>query len=84
MLQTPLQGILFDFDGLILDTETPIFQAWKEKFEEYGRELLLDEWAEILGKSTDHLGPIEVFLNEFPEEVKRKEILKEVKQSELE
>jgi len=27
MLKTPLQGILFDFDGLILDTETPIFQA---------------------------------------------------------
>jgi len=84
MLQTPMQGILFDFDGLILDTETPIFQAWKEKFEEYGRELLLDEWAEILGKSTDHLGPIEVFLNEFPEEAKRKDILQEVKQKELE
>ena len=84
MLQTPLQGILFDFDGLILDTETPIFQAWKEKFKEYGQELLLVEWAEILGKSTDHLGPIKVFLNEFPEESKRKEILQEVKQTELE
>jgi len=84
MLQTPLQGILFDFDGLILDTETPIFQAWKEKFKEHGKELLLAEWAEILGKSTDHLGPIEVFLNEFPEESKRAEITQEVKQTELE
>jgi len=83
MLQRPLQGILFDFDGLILDTETPIFQTWKEKFKEYGHELLLEEWAEILGKSTDHLGPIEVFLNEFPEESKRKEILQEAKQKEL-
>ena len=46
--------------------------------------LLLEEWAEILGKSTDHLGPIEVFLNEFSEEDKRKEILQEVKQKELE
>ena len=84
MLQTPLQGILFDFDGLILDTETPIFQAWKEKFKEYGQALLLEEWAEILGKSTDHLGPIEAFLNEFPEDRKRAEILQEVKQTELE
>jgi len=84
MLQTPLQGILFDFDGLILDTETPIFQAWKEKFKEHGKELLLAEWAEILGKSTDHLGPIEVFLNEFPDESKRAEITQEVKQTELE
>ena len=82
MLQTPLQGILFDFDGLILDTETPIFQAWEEKFKEYGKTLLLEEWAEILGKSIDHLGPIEGFLNGFSDENKRKEIQEEVRQKE--
>jgi len=37
MLKPPLEGILFDFDGLILDTETPIFQAWQEKFREHGK-----------------------------------------------
>lgn len=84
MLQIPLQGILFDFDGLILDTETSIFQAWEEKFKEYGQELLLEEWAKILGKSTEHLGPIEGFLNGFEEEDKRKEIHLEVKEKELE
>jgi len=84
MLQTPLQGMLFDFDGLILDTETTIFQAWKEKFNEYGKVLLLEEWAEILGKSTDHLGPIDGFLKAFPEEDKRNSILQEVKQRESE
>ncbi len=84
MLKTPLQGILFDFDGLILDTETTIFQAWEEKFKEYGKELLLEEWAEILGKSTDHLGPLYGFLNNFPEEDKKNEILQEVKQKESE
>lgn len=84
ILKTPLQGILFDFDGLILDTETTIFQAWEEKFKEYGKELLLEEWAEILGKSTDHLGPLDGFLNNFQEEHKKKEILQEVKQKESE
>jgi HAD superfamily hydrolase (TIGR01509 family) len=84
MLKTPLKGILFDFDGLILDTETTIFQAWEEKFKEYGKELLLEEWAEILGKSTDPMGPVDGFLNSFPEEDKRKEILQEVKQKESE
>ena len=83
-LKTPLQGILFDFDGLILDTETPIFQAWEEKFKEYGETLLLEEWAEILGMSTDQMGPVEGFINGFREEEKRKEILEEVKQKELE
>jgi len=82
MVKKPLQGLLFDFDGLILDTETPIFQAWQEKFKEYGKELLLKEWAEILGKSNDELGPVEDFLKEFPEEDKRKEILEEVTQRE--
>lgn len=76
--------MLFDFDGLILDTETPIFQAWEEKFTEYGQQLLLKEWADILGKSTDHLGPIESFINGFAEVSKREEILQEVKQKELE
>ena len=85
MLKTPLKGLLFDFDGLILDTETPIFQAWEDKFKEYGKKLLLEEWAEILGKSNDELGPLEGFLNSFDDELQRKEILQEVanKESEL-
>ena len=47
MVKPPLEGILFDFDGLILDTETPIFQAWETKFKEFGQSLQLDEWADI-------------------------------------
>lgn len=81
-LAQPLQGILFDFDGLILDTETPIFQAWKRKFNQYGKELLLGEWAEILGKSSQELGPIEGFLNEFPDQETKEQILAEVSQEE--
>jgi HAD superfamily hydrolase (TIGR01509 family) len=83
MLQTPLQGILFDFDGLILDTETTVFQAWEEKFKEYGKELRLAEWAEILGKSNDDLGPVKGFLEDFPDKQHRKRILQEVKHREL-
>ena len=78
----PLQGILFDFDGLILDTETPIFQAWKRKFREHGKELHLKEWAEILGKSSQDLGPIEGFLNEFQDPGIKDQILAEVSQEE--
>jgi HAD superfamily hydrolase (TIGR01509 family) len=78
----PVLGILFDFDGLILDTETPIFQAWKKKFKEFGKELHLDDWAQILGKSNDDLGPVEDFLNEFPDPEARKQILTEVSREE--
>jgi HAD superfamily hydrolase (TIGR01509 family) len=82
MFTPPLQGILFDFDGLLLDTETPIFQAWQRKFKEYGRELLLEEWAEILGKSNDELGPLEGFLNKIPNPEDKKRIQAEVSREE--
>ncbi len=82
IVSQPLLGILFDFDGLILDTETPIFQAWQRKFREYGKELSLEEWAQILGKSNNELGPIEGLLQEFPNPKVKEQILAEVSQEE--
>ncbi|MFM9872064.1 MAG: HAD family hydrolase [Fimbriimonadaceae bacterium] len=45
----PLSGVVFDFDGLILDTETPEFLAWGQVFVEQGVVLELDEWAKCVG-----------------------------------
>jgi HAD superfamily hydrolase (TIGR01509 family) len=78
----PLDGILFDFDGLILDTETTVFQAWSEKFREHGQQLHLEDWAEILGKSGEELGPIEDFLKSLGDEEKQQEVYREVSQTE--
>ena len=44
-----MEAIVFDFDGLILDTESCDLQAWQEIFAAYGGELDFDEWAEWLG-----------------------------------
>ncbi|MCJ7715932.1 MAG: HAD-IA family hydrolase [Anaerolineales bacterium] len=84
MLKTPLQGILFDFDGLILDTETTIFQAWQDKFREYGKELHLEDWAVILGKSGSAEGPAEKFLQTIKDEEEKRAIQAEVSRKELE
>lgn len=46
---TWLKALIFDFDGLILDTETPLFTAWSAIFREHGAELVLEEWAACLG-----------------------------------
>lgn len=43
--------LIFDFDGLILDTETVIFGAWNEIFKSYGTDLPLTEWASCIGTS---------------------------------
>jgi HAD superfamily hydrolase (TIGR01509 family) len=48
-----LKAVVFDFDGLILDTETPRFEAWREIFSEFGCTLSLSEWVRVIGQSPD-------------------------------
>jgi HAD superfamily hydrolase (TIGR01509 family) len=52
-----IQAIIFDFDGLILDTEVPEFQTWQEIYQAYGCELVLEVWATGLGTSADAFDP---------------------------
>ena len=41
--------IVFDFDGLILDTEVPVYDAWQELYVEHGQHLPFEKWAECIG-----------------------------------
>jgi len=41
--------IVFDFDGLILDTEAPVYDAWQEIYGEHGVTLPFEKWAECIG-----------------------------------
>jgi putative hydrolase of the HAD superfamily len=45
------QALIFDFDGLILDTETPEFVCWQNIYREYGFELPQERWGSIIGGS---------------------------------
>jgi HAD superfamily hydrolase (TIGR01509 family) len=42
-------ALVLDFDGLILDTESPIFEEWRATFRARGHELALDDWQHALG-----------------------------------
>jgi HAD superfamily hydrolase (TIGR01509 family) len=42
-------AVVLDFDGLIVDTETPIFEAWLAAYTRRGQPLGLDEWQHALG-----------------------------------
>jgi HAD superfamily hydrolase (TIGR01509 family) len=44
-----VKALIFDFDGLILDTETPDYQVWKTIYREHGFELPDEEWGKIIG-----------------------------------
>lgn len=45
----PIRGLLFDFDGLIVDTETSALASWQEVYREHGHELPLERWVTIIG-----------------------------------
>jgi len=47
-----IRAIVFDFDGLILDTEEPIYRSWLEVYEAHGQELPFERWVQIVGSST--------------------------------
>ena len=53
-----IRALVFDFDGLILETETPIFQSWQELYQEHGLELGLDQWLANVGTAEETFDPM--------------------------
>lgn len=45
----PNRALIFDFDGLIIDSETPLFEIWSAIYAEHGHTLTLDRWQHALG-----------------------------------
>jgi HAD superfamily hydrolase (TIGR01509 family) len=52
-----VKAVVFDFDGLILDTEEPVYRSWQEVYREHGEVLPFDRWVEIVGSSTAAFDP---------------------------
>lgn len=48
-----IRALIFDFDGLILDTESPMHDSWMEIFKQYGLTVTASQWASLLGASAD-------------------------------
>ncbi len=44
-----VRALLFDFDGLIVETEGPAFRVWSETYARHGAELTLTEWSATVG-----------------------------------
>ena len=44
-----IDTVIFDFDGVILDTETPLFDTWQQVFSRHGVELERSVMQELIG-----------------------------------
>lgn len=44
-----IEALIFDFDGTILDTETPEFHAWQTVYARHGATLELADWGRGVG-----------------------------------
>lgn len=53
----PIRALLFDFDGLILDTEFPIYEAWREDYLAHGHDLPLEVYAACVGSDFNRFDP---------------------------
>jgi putative hydrolase of the HAD superfamily len=44
-----LSSVIFDFDGIVLDSETPEFESHRRIYERCGTTLTVDEWCGVIG-----------------------------------
>ena len=72
----PIRAFLFDFDGLILDTETASRAGWAWLYEQHGHELPEERWREIVGGSASGWSPM-AHLEELVGEPLERETLNE-------
>jgi HAD superfamily hydrolase (TIGR01509 family) len=56
-----IRAFLFDFDGLILDTESASLAAWKEVYADYSQDFPSADWIATIGslKTFDSIGHLE-------------------------
>ena len=59
-----IKGIIFDFDGLICDTETPELRAWEALFTDYGLTFPFEKYQETIGAIHNDNTPF-IFLEEM-------------------
>ncbi|MGQ8875305.1 HAD family hydrolase [Paenibacillus sp. TSA_86.1] len=52
-----VKALIFDFDGLIVDTETPWYYAFRDIYAEHGVELELELWSKNVGTSFQEFHP---------------------------
>ena len=59
-----VEAVIFDLDGLILDSETPEYLAWQAVYARYGLEFPLAGWLHNVGRNDGPFDPLVPFRRE--------------------
>lgn len=52
-----IRALVFDFDGLVLETELPVLEAWKQIYRDHAQELPMETWLETIGTADHEFDP---------------------------
>ncbi len=52
-----IRALIFDFDGLVLETEGPSYQSWVEVYRSFGQFLPFSIWSKIIGTTQATFDP---------------------------
>ncbi len=53
-----MRALIFDFDGLIVDTESAIYEAWRELYLHHGQDLPLPTYVQCVGSTFGQYDPM--------------------------
>ena len=53
-----MRALIFDFDGLIVDTESAIYESWRELYLAHGHDLPLPTYVQCVGSVFGHYDPM--------------------------
>ncbi len=54
-----MRAIILDFDGTVLDTETPVYESWKSTYADHAVELPIELYGRCIGSSDDRFNTVQ-------------------------
>ena len=80
----PIDAVIFDFDGLILETESPIYVSWQVIYQSLGCTLSFSDWATIIGSDDVDFDPMSDLSSQLGKALDGEAILREQRRHERE